>query len=71
MLSEREYRSRGFEPAWMSVRLAALELAVTEWTIRNWLRTGVLEYERFGPRTIRIPATAVYRRKRADANVTA
>jgi excisionase family DNA binding protein len=61
MLTEREYLSRAFQPAYVSVRLAALELEVNEATIRRWLRQGLLPHERFG-KTVRIPAEAVYRR---------
>ena len=63
MLTERDLISRGeIGSTYVSVRLVARELDVSELTVRRWLKTGVLPHVRFG-RTIRIPRSAVYERK--------
>ncbi|MDQ1576652.1 MAG: Helix-turn-helix domain [Microbacteriaceae bacterium] len=39
---------------WLSMRAAAVELSVSEQTVRRWVRSGILHGERFGPRVIRV-----------------
>jgi excisionase family DNA binding protein len=39
---------------WVSVRDAAAELGVAEWTVRRWVHAGRVPGKRIGPRLLRV-----------------
>lgn len=39
---------------WLTPKEAAALWRVTPWTIREWVKRGVVQGQKFGPRTLRI-----------------
>ncbi len=53
------------KPEALSVQQAAVILSVSEGTIRNWGRLGVLKVIHLGPRLLRIPRDEIQRLRAA------